>query len=98
MSNPPTWDWGYMSTCDSGIEVYASGTLLDPFDFNATMIYPSDDLEIRGSQDKYARFATWIDDPDPDAPEIVNTEGFPLAGGTRGLAGDVIPLVGPSWP
>jgi len=98
MSKPPTWDWGYMSTCDSGIEVYASGTLLDPFDFNATMIYPSDELEIRGPQDRHARFATWIDDPDPDAPDIVNTEAFPVAGGTRGLAGDLIPLVGPSWP
>ncbi len=98
MSGSPTWDWGYMSTCDPGIEVYASGTLLDPFDFNALIIYPSEYLEVIGPPDKSARFATWIDDPDPDAPEIVNTESFPLPGGTRGLAGELIPLVGPSWP
>jgi hypothetical protein len=87
-----------MTTCDPGIEVYASGTRLDPFDFNADLIFPSDYLEISGPPDKSACFATLIDDPDPGASEIVNTESFPLAGGSRGLAGDLIPLVGPSWP
>ena len=98
MSGSPTWDWGYMTTSDPGIEVYASDTRLDPFDFNADIIFPTDYLEIVGPTDKSACFATWIFDPDPDAPEIVNTESYPLAGGTSGLAGDHIPLVGPSWP
>ena len=31
MSGSPTWDWGQMTTCDPGIEVYVSGMLLDPF-------------------------------------------------------------------
>ena len=98
MSSSPTWDWGYMTTCDPGVEVYASGTLLDPFDFNAIVIYPEEYLEVTGPPEKFARFATWIDDPDPNAPEILNTADFPLAGGKRGLAGDLIPLVGPTWP
>jgi hypothetical protein len=98
MSNSPTWDWGYLTTCDPGITVYVSGTPLDPFDFNALLIYPVDHLEVIGPPDKFARFATWIDDPDLGAPEIANTDAFPLAGGTSGLAGELIPLVGPSWP
>jgi len=97
MSGSPTWDWGYMTTCDPGLEVRASGTLLDPFDFSPEVIYPSDYLEIIGPSDRSARFATWVDDPDPGAPEILNTEAFPLAGGTRGPASELIPLAGPSW-
>ena len=96
MSTSPTWDWGYMTTCDLNIEVHASGTMLDPFDFNADVVFPSDYLEINGPPGQFAYFTTWIFDPDPGAPEIVNTESFPLAGGTRGLASDLIPLVGPS--
>ena len=87
-----------MTACDPGIKVYASGTLLDPFDFNAEVVFPSDYLEITGPPDQFASFATWIFDPDPGAPEIENTAPFALSGGTHGLASELIPLVGPSWP
>jgi hypothetical protein len=98
MNGSPTWDWGQMTTCDPGVDVYVSGILLDPFDVNPLIIEPDDYLEVDGPADRSARFATWIEDPDPGAPEIPNTEAYPLPGGSRGIAADLIPLVGPSWP
>jgi hypothetical protein len=87
-----------MTTCDPGIEVYVSGTLLDPFDVNPLIIEPDDYLKVNGPANKSARFATWIEDPDPNAPEIPNTEAYPLPGGARGIAADLIPVVGSTWP
>ncbi len=87
-----------MVGCDSGIEVYVSGELVDLFDLNPTSIFPFDYLEVRGPSDRSARFTTWIFDPDRGAPDIVNLESFPLAGGCQGLAADLIPLSGPAGP
>jgi hypothetical protein len=95
MSGSPTWDFGQVAGCDPGIQVFVEGVLIDSFDLNPTTIFPDDYLKIIGPPDQFARFVTWIFDPDPDALEILNTAGFPLSGGTRGLAGELIPLAGP---
>jgi hypothetical protein len=98
MNRSPTWDWGQMVGCDPEIEVFVAGNRISPFDPIPEIIWPFDYLEIKGPPEKTARFATWIFDPDPDAPEIVNTEAYALPGGTQGRAGDLIPLSDPSSP
>jgi hypothetical protein len=98
MNSSPTWDWGQMVGCDPEIEVTAAGMRISLFDLNPDIIWPFDYLEIKGPPDKTARFATWILDPDPGAPDIANTEAYALPGGSQGLASDLIPLSDPSWP
>ena len=95
MSSSPTWDLGQLAGCDPGVLVFVEGVLIDPFDLNPPAVFPDDYLEIIGPSYQFARFVTWIFDPDPDAPEILNTAGYPLPGGTRGLAGELIPLASP---
>src|SRR5579872_384158 len=98
MGDAATWGWGQMIGCDPGITVYVAGEAIDPFALNPAVIFPFDELEVLGPPDRSARFVTWIFDPDRGAPDIQNTEAFALAGGTRGVASDLIPLAGPSWP
>src|SRR5689334_13948222 len=98
MPDAATWDWGQMVGYDPGITVYVAGEPIDPFALNPAVIYPFDYLEVIGPPDRSARFANWIFDPDRGAPEIQNTDAFALAGGSRWLGSDLIPLVGPSWP